>query len=53
MWLRKKILIKKFFKHNTQKTDFLKKSSKILYPLFKPPPKFGEILVIGGLRQRV
>ena len=31
-----------------KKIDFLKKSSKILYPLSKPPPKFGKILVIGG-----
>ena len=37
-----------------KKSIFLKKVQKILYPLSKPPPKFGEILVIwGGIRQRV
>ena len=30
------------------KNRFSIKSSKILYPLSKPPPKFGEILVIWG-----
>ena len=30
------------------KNRFSKKSSKMLYPLFKPPPKFGEISVIWG-----
>ena len=35
------------------KNRFSKKSSKNLYPLSKPPPKFGKFLVIWELRQRV
>ena len=42
-----KILIKNF-NHTSYKIDFLKIIQKILCPLSKPPPKFGEILVISG-----
>ena len=42
-----KILIKKF-NHTSYKIDFLKIIQKNLYSLSKPPPKFGEILVIWG-----
>ena len=34
--------------NNNIKIRFSKKIKKNLYPLSKPPPKFGEILVIWG-----
>ena len=39
--------------YNEIKNHLVKKVQNILYQLSKPPPKFGEILVIWGLRQRV
>ena len=34
------------------KNRFSKKSSKNLYPLSKPPPKFGKFLVIWGAKTK-